>query len=163
MQTFSTWWRGEPEEPEEPDWWDSLGSHCSLSRTQRFYGFGICFALGSLCSFLSAMFLPSVAVSPENFALTYSLGNLISMCSTAFLMGPAKQLRNMFQPVRAVATTVYILTLALTLIAALELQNPGLTLLMLVIQFAALCWYCLSYIPYGREVVTACFSSTVGV
>ena len=48
------------------------------------------------------------------------------------------------------------LVLELTLFSALYLQNTGLVLLFVVLQFCALTWYGLSYIPGARQ----CFLAT---
>ena len=41
------------------------------------------------------------------------------LCSTMFLMGPAKQMAKMFERGRLVATLVYLVSMALTLFSAL--------------------------------------------
>lgn len=64
----------------------------------------------------------------------------------------------MFAPVRLIATSVYLITLGLTLFVALspyaQITGQGLILLILVIaQFLAYVWYSLSYIPFARNFV----------
>eukprot|EP00162_Nutomonas_longa_P003007 comp13667_c0_seq4/m.19139 comp13667_c0_seq4/g.19139 ORF comp13667_c0_seq4/g.19139 comp13667_c0_seq4/m.19139 type:complete len:106 (+) comp13667_c0_seq4:125-442(+) len=104
-----------------------------------------------------------IALKPEKFALTYTLGNILSLGSTAFLVGPVKQLKNMFDPSRAVASVVYVVSLVLTLVAALKMHSAPLSFIMIIIQLCALSWYVLSYIPFGRQIVSSCCSSVVGV
>ncbi|KAG0244636.1 Vesicle transport protein [Actinomortierella wolfii] len=124
----------------------------SLTRTQRLYGFGICFIVGFLISILSTISLATGLIGL--FAVFFTLGNIISLFSTAFLIGPMRQLKTMFAPVRMIASIVYIVTMILTLIVAFTLRSPFLLCLILCIaQFLALFWYCASYIPYGRAAI----------
>eukprot|EP01139_Manchomonas_bermudensis_P024060 Amastigsp_a841994_25.p1 type:complete len:169 gc:universal Amastigsp_a841994_25:551-45(-) len=132
---------------------DELHESLTLSTTTRFYGFLMFFLLGMILSVLSTSFLASMRLS--KFAVTYSLGNLISLASSSFLIGPAKQMRNMFQPARALASVVYIGSTGLTLYAALVLRNRPLTILLVFVQFCALVWYCASYIPFARRCIKA--------
>ncbi|KAF9975912.1 hypothetical protein BGZ73_000259 [Actinomortierella ambigua] len=72
---------------------------------------------------------------------------------TAFLIGPMRQLKTMFAPVRMVASIVYIVLLILTLIIAFTLKSLLLCLILCIVQFLALFWYSASYIPYGRAAI----------
>lgn len=54
-----------------------------MSRTHRMYGFGICFGLGMILTFLSTL----VMFNPRKFAIMYTFGNILSIFSTAFLVG----------------------------------------------------------------------------
>jgi hypothetical protein len=60
------------------------------------WGFGICFAAGTLLS-LSSMFSFAKLVMgfPTDFAVKYTFGNLLAICSTGFLIGPARQAKQM--------------------------------------------------------------------
>ncbi|XP_032666949.1 vesicle transport protein SFT2B isoform X1 [Odontomachus brunneus] len=132
----------------------------TLSWSTRIKGFAICFIVGVLCSFLGsfALFLnKGLAV----FAVFYTLGNVISLASTCFLMGPFNQLKKMFAPTRVIATIIVFVTIALTLVAALHLHNPGLALLFIIIQSLAMTWYSLSYIPYARDAVKKTVESCI--
>ncbi|KAF9300364.1 hypothetical protein BGZ74_007994 [Mortierella antarctica] len=74
--------------------------------------------------------------------------------STSFLIGPAKQIKTMFAPVRMIASIVFIAMMLITLIVAFTLHNPALLCIILcIIQFLALFWYSASYIPYGRAAI----------
>ncbi len=69
----------------------------------------------------------------------------------------------MFHEKRRVATLVYLLTLCLTLGIAFGYEGGGKTVLVLlsvVVQFLALVWYTLSYIPFARDMVLSCMKST---
>ena len=115
-------------------------------------------------SFLSTLFSAEIFLGhPKRFTLFYSLSALCSMGSSLFLMGPVAQLKSMFDPTRVLATSVYIGSVICTLLAAILAKSIILVLLMLIIQFIALAWYCLSYVPYGREMVLSCFQGTFGL
>jgi len=95
--------------------------------------------------------------NPKPFAIMYSVGNIISICSSFFLSGPWKQCKKMVAPTRAVATGVYVGSIALTLFVACYKQTiPARALIIIVliiIQMLALIWYMLSFIPYARDFV----------
>ncbi|CAL4066977.1 unnamed protein product [Meganyctiphanes norvegica] len=135
----------------------------TLSWGTRVKGFAICFVLGFIFSFFSTalLFLPKGVIL---FAVFYSLGNVMALSSTCFLMGPVKQIKKMFAKTRVVATLVMVFCLIMTLVAAL--QSPpkkALAMLMVVIQFLAMTWYSLSYIPYARDAAKKCFASCIDV
>ncbi|KAG0300458.1 hypothetical protein BGZ97_003225 [Linnemannia gamsii] len=123
----------------------------TLNRTQRLYGFGICFIVGFFISILSTMALATGMISV--FAVFFTFGNIISLLSTTFLIGPGKQIKTMFAPVRMVASIVFLAMLVVTLIVAFTLQNAILCLILCIVQFLALFWYSASYIPYGRAAI----------
>eukprot|EP00123_Amoebidium_parasiticum_P021298 comp65165_c0_seq1/m.47976 comp65165_c0_seq1/g.47976 ORF comp65165_c0_seq1/g.47976 comp65165_c0_seq1/m.47976 type:complete len:185 (-) comp65165_c0_seq1:343-897(-) len=129
---------------------------CTLSKTQRMYGFGICFAVGLFVSVLSTVSLMFGNV--KSFAVLYSLGNMLSFGSTFFLVGPAAHLKTMCVKDRAVASGVAIASIVMTLVAALWLRVGILALLFVLIQMGAMFWYGLSFIPYGRHMVAKVFN-----
>ncbi|KAI7821755.1 vesicle transport protein SFT2A [Gamsiella multidivaricata] len=132
-----------------------------LDRTQRLYGFGICFIVGFLISILSTLALGTGQLAL--FAVFFTLGNIISLLSTTFLIGPGKQLRTMFAPVRMVASIVFLSLIVITLIVAFTLKSGLLCLILCVIQFLALFWYSASYIPYGRTAIRKVVGSCIDV
>jgi predicted membrane channel-forming protein YqfA (hemolysin III family) len=93
------------------------------------------------------------------FGVLYSLGNFLSLMSTTLLFGPLKQVKNMFARKRAIATTVYLLALMGTIVVAVVTKNVPGTVCMIVVQFLALVWYTLSYIPYARDCVLKAMTS----
>ncbi|RIA96931.1 Got1/Sft2-like family-domain-containing protein [Glomus cerebriforme] len=129
-----------------------------LTRTQRLYGFGICFVLGFVISLVSVFM---IGISLSGFAVLYTLGNIISLVSTGFLVGFKKQIKTMFAPVRWFASVIYLGTLVLTLVIAFTLGIGILCIILCVIQWMALFWYCASYIPYGRAIIKKVFGSCV--
>ncbi|XP_077342665.1 vesicle transport protein SFT2A isoform X3 [Lithobates pipiens] len=93
------------------------------------------------------------------FAVFYTLGNVAALTSTCFLMGPVKQLKKMFEPTRLIATVVMLLCLICTLCAVFWWQKKGLAFLFCILQFLAMTWYSISYIPFARDAIIKCFSS----
>nr|XP_033798300.1 vesicle transport protein SFT2B isoform X1 [Geotrypetes seraphini] len=131
----------------------------SLSWGTRIKGFIACFVAGVLFSFLGVGLLWVPRKGTTLFAVFYTLGNVASLGSTIFLMGPLKQLKRMFEATRLIATIVMLLCLILTLCAAFWWHNKGLVLLFCLLQFLAMTWYSLSYIPFARDAVKKCFSA----
>jgi hypothetical protein len=131
---------------------------CStLSWEDRVMGFLGCFAVGLALSLSSLLSFPMLLVGhPTPFAWKYSVGNCVSLASSAFLVGPRAQWEQMSSPVRLGATTMYIVSILLTMLSALVFQFALLTFLCMIIQFCALGWYCASYIPFGRSCIQAC-------
>ena len=57
----------------------------------------------------------------------------------------------MLAPERFVASLTYLGTLIGTLVCVFVIKVQILSLLCVIVQFAALTWYMLSYIPYGQS------------
>jgi len=127
----------------------------TLSWKTRVKGFGICFSVGVLTSILGCLVL-ALGPNLKLFAVFYTLGNIMAIGSTLFLMGPMKQLTNMFAKTRAAATIVMLAALVLTLCAAFWWKKNVLAFLFVIIQFLAMTWYSISYIPYARDAVIKC-------
>ncbi|KAL9262845.1 Vesicle transport protein SFT2B-like protein [Drosera capensis] len=144
---------------EESGLMDELNRNCTLSTKQRIHGFAICFAAGLACTFLSML----VFVNPIKFGITFTLGNLLSLGSTAFLVGPKRQVTMMLDPVRMYATAIFLASMIIALFSALYVHSKLLTFLAIILEFGALIWYSLSYIPFARSMVTktlmACFDT----
>eukprot|EP00045_Choanoeca_perplexa_P000307 m.13725 g.13725 ORF g.13725 m.13725 type:complete len:177 (-) comp10212_c0_seq1:69-599(-) len=133
------------------------GQMCKLTRKQRLYGFGMCFAAGFILSMVGTIFIGFGKIPP--FAVCYSLGTVLSLCSSLFLWGPCHQLKNMFKETRWLATVVMLVAIALTLVSALVWKSVGLTILFALVQFCAVFWYGISYIPFARGMVKNCGQS----
>ncbi|KAJ4715096.1 Vesicle transport protein [Melia azedarach] len=138
---------------------DDFNRQCTLTTKQRLYGFAICFSVGTFCTLLSLL----VFFNPVKFGITFTFGNLLSLGSTAFLIGPKRQVTMMLDPVRIYATAIYLASMIIALFCALYVHNKLLTLLALILEFGALIWYSLSYIPFARAMVSkimvACFDT----
>ncbi|KAK7840142.1 vesicle transport protein sft2b [Quercus suber] len=93
---------------------------------ERFYGFAICFVAGLTCTLLSML----VFFNPIKFGMTFTMGNLLALGSTAFLIGPKRQVTMMLDPVRIYATALYLASMIIALFCALyskelaSLKNP---------------------------------------
>ncbi|TVU22891.1 hypothetical protein EJB05_32612 [Eragrostis curvula] len=139
----------EDEQPEDSILGDTE-ELCSLSPLQRVYAFAICLVVGLALMILSLL----VFVRPIKFAVLFTFGNIMAVGSTAFVMGPQKQLRMMFDPVRVYASAIYVGCVILALIFALWIHDKLLTLIAIICEICALFWYSLSYIPFARRMVS---------
>jgi len=129
-------------------------AYCKLSKKNRMRGFIGCFLAGWIIAGCSLFTLPGVALGkPAPFAILYTIGNLVALSSTFFLWGPKSQFKNMFKPIRAGATVIYLVMLLVTLIVAFTVSIGILVLICVAIQFCAMVWYAASYIPYGRTLI----------
>ena len=157
-----------------------------MSWNTRIKGFCICFGLGILCSILGSLVLTLNPLGGlKVFAVLYTLGNFTALgrldlisaiiyfrsqtesnslfyFSTMFLMGPVKQMKNMFAKTRLVATIVMIVAFVLTLCSAFWWKKNVLALMFVVIQFCAMTWYSISYIPYARDACCSCVDKMIG-
>lgn len=137
------------EDEENQSLLQQLQEASTLNRTQRMLGFGVCFLMGMLLSMLSPYFI----LRPVKLATSLTLGNALSIGSMMFLMGPAKQCQSMMDSKRRTATLIYMGSLVLTLLAAFLVKSRLLCLVCIVVQYSALLWYSLSYIPYGQSML----------
>lgn len=143
-----------------------FGCTVSLSYKERFLGCSFFFLLGFFLSFGSTFRLVKLLHGhPGPFATMYSIGNILSLFSTAFFVGPCKQLKTMFHKKRRISASLYLLFIIITLTVCFLPHIPGripLVMLCILIQFTALIWYSLSYIPYGRAICKSCLLRTCG-
>ncbi|XP_068666980.1 uncharacterized protein [Aristolochia californica] len=146
---------GGDEEGGQDDFVEQSNGCCSLSPSERLYGFGGCLLAGLVCMILSLI----AFARPIKFALLFTFGNILAVGSTGFLIGPLQQLKMMFDPVRVVATAIYIICVVFALICALLIHSKILTILAVIIEICALIWYSLSYIPFARRMVSQLFIS----
>lgn len=130
---------------------DSAFSFLGLTRTQRIYGFVGCLAIGFILSLLGTVLLFVGMLA--SFAVLYAMGTIISLVGTGFLIGFGSQLKQMFKPVRVVATLVLIACIGLIFVGAFVIKNDILCIIFVIIEYLAYTWYCLSYIPYARTAV----------
>jgi len=98
-------------------------------------------------------FVGMILLSPAAFAVPYTFGNIFALASTFFLMGPLRQLKMMIDPNRIVSAIIYVVAMALTLYFAFGLQSAILVIIAVIVQFCALIWYGLSYIPFARQCI----------
>ncbi|RGB25819.1 Got1/Sft2-like family-domain-containing protein [Rhizophagus diaphanus] len=127
---------------EEEEWF-------TLTRWQRFVGFGVCMAAGVLCFLIAFLTLPLLALKPRKFAVTYTMGSVLVLMSFALLHGPIAHLKHIFSRERIPFTVAYLGSMIGTLYSAIGLRSTLLTLLFSIIQVIALIWYTISYLPGG--------------
>ncbi|RNF05556.1 putative vesicle transport protein SFT2B-like [Trypanosoma rangeli] len=127
----------------------------SLSWKHRLIGCGCCVGLGMFFSLLS--FIAILQMDLVLFSVLFSFGNVVSIAGLLFLAGPMAQLQRMFDEKRWIATTVYLVSIVLTILCALLLHNALLVLVCCLVQTGAMIWYVLSYIPFARDAVKSCF------
>ncbi|KAI0560495.1 Vesicle transport protein SFT2 [Gracilaria domingensis] len=97
---------------------EEINTMFNLTMMQRIALFAMIFGTGVLLICMSFTFLPLIVVVPHKFAASFTLGNVLAIMSTWVLVGPKAQLQNMFNPVRAIASAVYLFSLVFTLFAA---------------------------------------------
>jgi hypothetical protein len=82
------------------------------------------------------------------------------LCGTCFLSGPYSQVKSMCKKTRFIATIMYIGSMIATLTVAFagnDWPAQGLLILVcVVLQYVAIIWYTLSYIPYARTMAQGC-------
>ncbi|KAF6208248.1 hypothetical protein GE061_016700 [Apolygus lucorum] len=132
----------------------------TLSWETRIKGFILCFVVGIIISLFGSLSL-FLGKGLTLFAVFYTLGNIVSLLSTCFLMGPVNQVKKMFAPTRVVATVVALSMIVVTFIVAIHLKNAPLSLLCMILQWLAMTWYSISYIPYARDAVRKTFETCI--
>jgi len=153
---------GDDNEDEEKGIVTQIADASTFSWETRIKGFIACFILGFVLSFLGSLLMFTGPKGLVAFGVLYTLGNIIALMSTCFLMGPVKQVKKMFAPTRLVATFVMLICLVLTLLCAFQWKKPILVIVFVFIQFVAMTWYSLSYIPYARDAVKKCVEGCLG-
>ena len=144
---------------EERGFVDQALDASTLSWSTRIKGFAICFGLGLFISILGTIMI--YTGSTTKFAILYSLGNIVSICSTFFLMGPVAQIKRMFSSSRWLATCLMLFFLVLTIVSAVVWDSGLLVLIFCILQFLAMVWYSLSYIPYARDAIKKCVDGCI--
>lgn len=139
-----------------------------LTFQQRLIGFGACFTLGYLITFMSfKFFVELIEGNAVPFALNYTFGNILALGASCFLCGPKRQFKNMFDEKRSMTSTTYLSCVVGTLVVVFIPMPWGLRLALLVCllltQCAASFWYSLSYIPYGRKTVIRLIKRYLGM
>ena len=134
-----------------------------LTYRQRLYGYGSCFGGAFLLSIGSWMRLVDlVHGNPTPFVVFFTLGNLLAIVGSLFLSGPKAQCKKMFDKTRVVATLMYFLSIVATVFCCYFEHIPdksrvGIIVLCVIVQWTAMLWYTISFIPFAREwVCTVC-------
>lgn len=92
------------------------------------------------------------------------MGPITTFLKTIISKGPTAQMNKMFHSTRKTATLTYLTSLFVTLIVAFIHHFKGqemLLLLLLCAQYISVTWYCLSYIPFARQMASRFFGRLV--
>lgn len=128
-----------------------------LDLKTRILGFILSFIIGIIMMMGSIAQLFSLALGGQRwFAIWYTAGNIVCLSSSFFLMGPKRQCQNMLNPIRATVSLVLLGSMVSCLFLALLGFSKLIVLIAIGVQFCALIWYVLSYIPYGRTYCGKC-------
>ena len=142
----------------------------SLTLTERLIGCFSCIIAGYIISIGSFVrFLKLLTGNPTPFVVMWTAGNILSLAGSTFLVGPTRQIKNMMHETRKVASITYLGSMFLTFIVIILAKIKGrdktslvlsfTILLLMILQFAAVTWYSLSYIPYSREIISKMLGS----
>lgn len=138
-----------------PPWCENYLPQLSLK--ERLLGCVTCMLCGYLLGFGSFMRLKDLVTgNPIPLVVNVTVGNILTLCGTCFLTGPQQQARRMFHESRKVASMLYLGCMAVTvfLLMVPHFRTRGFWLfLLLIAQYAAITWYCLSYIPFARDIM----------
>ncbi|CAF0725363.1 unnamed protein product [Adineta steineri] len=123
----------------------------ALTRKQRILGFMICLALGVFCMSFATLFIPVIVLKARKFALLFSFGSVFFLSSFSMLWGPTNHFKHLTNTDRLPFTIVYILTLVGTIYYSVWVKSYFFTIIFALLQFGALVWYVVSYIPGGTR------------
>jgi len=120
-----------------------------LSRFQRYVTFIIFCCAGGLCFVLSVFSL--TMLNPKKFAALFTFGSVLIMLSFGILNGPKTQLKSLLAKERIPYTIIYILSMILSLYAAIIKSSFLWTIVASIIQLLALLWFIFTYLPNGTS------------
>merc|ERR1711934_803084 len=155
VKTLAGMEAGQPVPQQQPSFMESLENELTLSYQKRIVCFAVTLVLGLGCCFLSTWLL----VFPRVFAKWYSIGSILILGSTFFLRGPVAQMKSMCDSSRYLASTIYIMSIILTLFFALYMHRIGLSMIMVVVQVCAAVWYAASYIWFAQDCIKTSISA----
>lgn len=69
----------------------------------------------------------------------------------------------MFEEKRWIATTIYLVAMGMTLFMAIQVGDVLPVLMCMIVQFFAMLWYSLSYIPFARNAVKSVLKTCCGL
>ena len=135
-----------------------------LTLKQKILSLAICVIFGFVLEFLSYMvlFFGKAGKKAVAFAILYTIGNIVTILGMGFIVGFKSQYKSITHKNRLFASLLYFGSIILTLIVAFTVADPTrrlLLVLLIIIQYFAYIWYCLSYIPYGRTMIKKCLKS----
>ena len=140
---------------------DDNDSCCpNMSKPYRITGFIVCAVIGLFLGIFSlGLLIPSGQEKTVSNGIWLTGGNLLCICSTLFLTSFVNQMKKMLEPARALNTLILLGSMAATIIFAVFEFWLVFIYVAIAIQYAAMIWYILSYIPHGQEFCTGCVKS----
>ncbi|KAE9467148.1 hypothetical protein C3L33_00943, partial [Rhododendron williamsianum] len=141
---------------------DDFNRNCTLSTKQRLHGFVICLVAGLTCTLLELFLNASLAANlvKENVDVVYGCLGGDDM-RHRLREATRKILGN--EELEAGCCVLTFEKLQPNLYHTEQVRNKLLTLLAIMLEFGALIWYSLSYIPFARSMVSkvmvACFDT----
>lgn len=146
---------------------ESMRESMEASMPRKILGMGYQQRFQVFCAllFLSVLFfalaffvgLPTIALKPQKFALSFTCGSLTFMGSFGILKGPMEHLKSMFTSDRMFFTTIYFGSMFATLYLTCSkggVQGYFLVLTASGVQLVALLWYLISFLPGGAMGLT---------
>ena len=133
-----------------------------LSYNQRLTGYVLCMSIGFLLTIGSLVRLKALLHGdPAPFVIYFTFGNLCAIASCFFLSGPKSHCKKMIDPTRRIATAFYLITIFFTFFVVFYEKIPddgrvGIIILCVFIQWIAMIWYTISFIPFARDWVCMC-------
>ena len=128
-----------------------------LSKPVRIIGMIICIVIGLFVGIASFTNIFSTNTASSGYWLTG--GNLLCVLSTLFIQSFPKQVKQMMNPIRATCTIVLLASMVATIILAALLGGGSAEWIIwpvVAVQYVAMIWYMLSYIPGGQVFCQTC-------
>jgi hypothetical protein len=138
-------------------WFETFG----LTRSQRYLAFGICLVASVFLFMLSMLHLPLVVLRPGKFVVPYCMASLFIFTSFGFLHGFVSYSKHLLSTARLPYSLWFMGSTAGTLYCALSLHSYLLTVLMALVQMAAVLVFIASYVPGGTTGISF-MSSMIG-
>ena len=133
-----------------------------LDLKTRIIGFILSFVIGIFMMISSISQLFTLALGGQRwFAIWYTCGNCVCLSSTFFLMGPKKQCELMMKPARKFTSIVLFGSMIACLFMAFSGISKIIIMIAIIIQFMALLWYVLSYIPGAQSLCSSCIKRKI--
>ncbi|KAH3765292.1 vesicle transport protein SFT2B [Pelomyxa schiedti] len=147
-------------QPQEPSVFDQFDDYLKLSLKTRILGFAITVGIGVVMLIIGFCVF---VISPTTFVILYTLSNISFIASTLFIVGPVRQLKNMFNVHRIIATSVFLISIILTIVVVVMDWSFILALICAIIQMGALFWYVITYIPGAQNCLKNAISGAIAV
>jgi hypothetical protein len=138
----------------------------SLSLRTRLIVFAMCWGLGKSTPFPSNLFFPGIFFSVVGslvlvkslikFVVCYTIGTILTIAGSFFLWGPMSQLKKAFDKDRWISSALLIVAICLTITSAFWPHKAILTLVLVILEWAAFIWYTICMLPYGKAIACAC-------